>query len=162
MISAFVCLKNKTIQGWIVTLICVTIQAVAPCFLSGCSSPETIEEINRPFGVVRATVKDTIPGGTRKVSENGREFDSNYFAPKGPFDTDGSTGNFRESAHIVILGSGRPYGIELECIVEKREGSSYEVYGKDSVRAKELAQRIRTGLSNRREDRNMIDEFKPF
>ena len=142
--------------------IAMTIQALSVLFLVGCESKILIEDINRPFGVVRAAVKESLPGGTRLTSENGREFDSNYFAPKGPLDVDGSTGNFRETAHIAVLGAGRPYSISVESIIEKKAGRGYEVYGRDPSRATEIGKRIQTGLSNRRDDRNMIDDFKPF
>ena len=140
----------------------MAIQVAAFIFLAACESQIVIEDINRPFGVVRAAVKESLPGGTRITSENGREFDSNYFAPKGPLDVDGSTGNFRETAHIAILGSGRPYSISVEAIIEKKDGRNYEVYGRDPSRGTEISKRIQTGLSNRRDDRNMIDDFKPF
>ncbi len=144
----------------------MTIQALsmlsAVLLIAGCESAGSIEDINRPFGVVRAAVKESLPGGARLTSQNGREFESNYFAPKGPLDVDGSNGNFREYAHVVILGAGRPYAISIDAIVEKKEGRDYEVYGRDSGRAREITKRIQTGLSNRRDDRNMIDDFKPF
>ena len=131
-------------------------------FLVGCESQVVIDDINRPFGVVRAAVKESCPGGVRKTSENGREFDSKYFAPKGPLDVDASAEVFRETAHITILGAGRPYSVSIDSYVEKKSNRGYDGYGRDSSRAKEIAERIKTGLSNRRDDRNMIDDFKPF
>ena len=148
--------------GIVGRLILVCVSLVSLVSLSACESMVTVSDLDRAYGIVRAAVKESMPGGVRKISENGREFDSNYFAPKGPFDVDGSTGIYRETARVTILGAGRPYSIRIEAIVEKKEGRKYEDVGRDTVRAKELAQRIRTGLSNRRDDRNVIDDFKPF
>ena len=149
---------SRQLKAWVV----MATQLVLVLILCGCESLATIDDIDKPLQVARSTIKESLPGGPRKVSENGREYDSNYFAPKGPFDVDGSSGTFRETAHVVVLGAGRPYSITVEVFIEKRDGRSYEVIGRDSARTKELVRRIRTGLSNRREDRNMIDDFKPF
>ncbi len=145
-------------EAWIA----MTIQLMVVTLFFGCESQVIIEDVDRPFGVVRAAVKESLPGGIRKTSDNGREFDSNYFAPKGPLDVDGSAGNFRETAHIKILGAGRPYSITIDATIEKKTPRSYENYGRDPGRAKEIETRVRTGLSKRRDDRNMIDDFKPF
>ena len=132
--------------------------------LTSCETAVTINNVNRPYGILRAAVKESLPGGIRKVSENAREYDSYYFAPKGPLDVDAEKAKVRESAHVTILGSGRPYEISVEVSVERRSANSnvYERDGHDERRAKEIARQIQTGLSNRRDERNMIDDFKPF
>ncbi len=158
-------MERKRIGGWSRPphrWIGMTIQLLLPLILGACSSLSTIAEVDKSLQLIRTTIKESLPGGIRKTSENGREFDSNYFAPKGPFDVDGSSGNFRETAHVQLLGASRPYNITVEILIEKRDGRSYEVIGRDNVRTKELVRRIQTGLSNRRDDRNMIDDFKPF
>lgn len=144
------------------TWVSMTIQALSVAVLFGCGTRILIEDIDKPFGVVRATVKEILPGGIRKTSDNGREFDSNYFAPKGPLDVDAASANFRETAKLVILGAGRPYTVSIDTFIEKKSGKAYEAYGRDPGRAKEIARRFETSLSKRRDDRNMIDDFKPF
>ncbi len=138
------------------------IQLVSLGFLAGCETATTIDNVNRPYGVLRAAVKESLPGGIRKVSENAREYDSFYFSPKGPMDVDAEKARVRETAHVSILGSGRPYEIAVEVIVETRTSDGYEKTGHDERRAREIARQIQTGLSNRRDDRNMIDDIKPF
>ena len=128
----------------------------------GCQSVTSIDNVNRPYGVIRASVKESLPGGVRKISANAREYDSYYFAPKGPLDVDAERARVRESAHIMILGPGRPYEITVEVTIETRTSSGYEKTGHDYRRAAEIARLIQTGLSNRRDDRNMIDDIKPF
>ncbi len=158
MTRAWIGQWSRQLKAWIA----MATQLILVLILCSCQSLATIEDIDKPLQVARSTIKESLPGGARKVSENGREYDSNYFAPKGPFDVDGSAGTFRETAHVVVLGAGRPYAITVEVFIEKREGRNYEVIGRDGARTKELVRRITTGLSNRRENRNMIDDFKPF
>lgn len=145
-------------RAWIVTAIHLSL-ALLVC---GCESLTTIDDVNKSLQLVHTVIRDSMPGGVRKTSDNGREMDSNYFAPKGPFDVDGSTGNFRETAHVILLGASRPYSVSIEVFIEKRYGHTYEVIGRDAARTKELKNRISTGLYNRRDDRNVIDDFKPF
>lgn len=135
---------------------------LATLVITSCQSVYTVENINRPVQTIRAAVKEVLPGGLRRVSENGREHDSYYFPTKGSFDADGSTLSPRSYAHMVILGAGRPYGVSIEIFVEKKQGTTYQKVGLDLKRAQELGKKLKTALANRRDERNVIDEFKPF
>ena len=64
------------------------------------------------------------------------------------------------------MGDSRPYAVEVFVTREKRvlrgDDFTYAVVGHDSRLAKELAARIQEQLSKRREDRNIIDDFRVF
>jgi hypothetical protein len=147
---------------WLVMITQIMGLLAAAGLLVSCETGSTIEQVNRPYGVLRAAVKESLPGGIRKQSENAREYDSFYFSPKGSIDNDAEKARVRESAHVTILGAGRPYTIEVDVNIEIKGNGGYEKTGHDFRRALEIAKKIQTGLSNRRDDRNMIDDFKPF
>jgi ferredoxin-NADP reductase len=116
-----------------------------------------------PFTIVRATVISRMPFGVRNQSENGREFTSGYFSTLS-LDEEAAEKPTREYALVTILGSGRPYSISVKVTREQRLKNStrYREVGQDKHLAGELADRIKAALAERREDRNVIDDFRAF
>ena len=95
---------------------------------------------------------------------NGRTFTSGYFSLK-DFETDGTELQDRAFARVVILGEGRPYKLEVTVFREHREkGSSHYAREKlpDKKLSKMLVEKLKTALADRREDRNIIDDFRTF
>ena len=131
-------------------------------FATGCASAEKTREFDRPWGVVRATVQKNMPLGVRTTSRNGRTFESNYFVPKGNWDDDGTTAKVRAFARTTILGSSRPYQVEVSVFRQHKEGGEYSSPELDQDLSERLANKIEADIANRREDRNIIDDFKPF
>lgn len=100
-------------------------------------------------------------GSVKEQSLNGRELTSYYFNPK-DFDEDATDRAERAYAKVTILGSGRPYTIEVRVFREKRIKGQYTLIGEDRKLSNELLERIREALADRRDDRNIIDDFRAF
>jgi hypothetical protein len=67
---------------------------------------------------------------------------------------------------MIILGDRRPYNIEISVIKEEREveGEDFSYYetGHDERLAKQLETALHTRLTKRREELNIIDDFRAF
>jgi hypothetical protein len=143
-------------------------------FLSGCSTlrghhPEAllIEEVDWPISEIRQVAGALLPAGQRAVSPNGREMQSRHFLPdrQGGYRPAGDALE-RYFAHIMILGDRRPYKVEILVTHEKRvlrgNNFTYVITGYDKRLARELERKIRAELTKRREDRNIIDDFRVY
>lgn len=136
--------------------------------LTGCAHFSTkveVKDINLSLARIRGTILAKLPRGLASTSPNGRTFTSNYFGVPGRFDEDATDKNERSFAVMVILGDRRPYNVSVSVIREKRNPKSPNEYikdGEDQQMAKELARRVKADLANRREDRNIIDDFRTF
>lgn len=146
-------LFNWTFVAWILTL------------GAGCaSSSVSIKEVALPLAAVRKIVMEFIPGGTSSESLNGREIVGEYFEPTN-LDRPADDQKDRAKATIIILGSRRPYQLQISVVVERRRKGSktkYEVVGEDRALAKKVRDRIKVVLANRPADLNVIDDFRAF
>jgi hypothetical protein len=131
--------------------------------LASCAAKPAITDLMLPINSVRATVAAQMPFGVRKESTNGREFTSGYFTTTS-LDEDGTERSAREFAQVTILGPGRPYSIDVKVTREQKikNTNRYRTVGLDKKLADELAKRIKEALAQRREDRNVIDDFRAF
>lgn len=135
---------------------------IASMLLTGCMTPPKIQGVMLPFMAVKKTVINQMPmGSVKHESLNGRELTSYYFNPK-DFDEDATDRAERAYAKVTILGAGRPYGIDVKVMREKRTRGKYTLVGEDRKLTKELIDRIREALADRRDDRNIIDDFRAF
>lgn len=133
--------------------------------LVGCATQGmTIESTRASFQNIRKIVVAQLPGGAKRISPNGREFTSGYFVPDvTKTSIDATKDGERAYAFVKILGASRPYSINVQVFVEVRESSGrYVQDGLDQKLTQEIAQRIRDSLANRREDQNIIDDFRAF
>ena len=140
------------------------LSSVAALALIGCASGVTLRNVRGSYQSVRQAVVSKLPGGIHHISENGREFDSGYFPPDvTKFQLDATKDKERAIAHLQILGDRRPYTVTVRVDVEIRQSNGrYERDGLDDKLTNELASRIRDDLVHRREDRNIIDDFRTF
>ena len=132
---------------------------------SGCATKGVnIERVKGSYQFVRQTVVANLPGGIRNVSQNGREFDSGFFPPDvKKFQLDATKDRERSFAHLTILGSSRPYTINVRVYVEERaRDGSYGNRELDDRLTDELVLRLRDDLAHRRDDHNIIDDFRAF
>lgn len=105
----------------------------------------------------------TVIGEPRITSENGRELFSKFYDRKGVMDDKSKTNRERLFTHITILGDRRPYDIQIEVVVEIRDKEgAYQVVEKDDARAEKIAKDIQKALVQSRDNRNVIDDFKPY
>jgi hypothetical protein len=105
----------------------------------------------------------SVIGQPRATSENGREMLSKYYDRKGNSEDQIKTARERLSTHVTILGDRRPYDIQIEVVVEIRDREGvYQVVEKDDVRADKIAQDVQKALVQSRDNRNIIDDFRPY
>ena len=143
------------------------------CSLVGCAvlqgKPKSfvIKDIEASLGDIRSAVVASFPIGSRSVSSNGREMVSKHFLISG----NGSVrpaGDALERyfAQITILGDRRPYNVEIVVAHEKRvlrgENFTYVIDYYDTVLARDISRKLEEELAKRREDRNIIDDFRVF
>lgn len=125
-----------------------------------------IENLELPLLSLQHMVSGIVPIGTARTSSNGREFTSkNFILDQGSYKPAGEAIT-RYWAKITVKGSQRPYAIEVFVAREQRvlkgDDFTYEVVGHDRRLAKEIADKIKDTLAKRREDRNIIDDFRVF
>ncbi len=131
----------------------------------GCAPKPVISEANYSLEAIsRATYKALIK--IRKVSQNRREFVSDYLTADGKLWDPLSNAIQRITAKVIVLGESRPYSIEIQTIVEERSSNEpgysarFKRVGKSKALVEQLAFRIQDEL-RRNKDQN-LDDFKPF
>lgn len=139
---------------------------------AGCASLTTpkyalvIKEVDWPLQDLSSLVAFELPTGLRTTSENGREFYSKHFVLDGPKYKPAGDATERYTATVTVLGDMRPYTLEIFVTKEKRvlkqTGFDYVEVGHNMMLARELEYKLRTELAKRREDRNVIDDFRVF
>ena len=134
--------------------------AVFSSLLTGCQTVN-LPNVNDSFLTIRKVVVANLPQGIREESMNGRELTSGFFSPKN-WEEDASEKSTRAYAKVMILNSGRPYDLNVTVFTEKREKTSYQAEGLDEDLTQQLISRIKAGLADRRDDRNIIDDFRAF
>jgi len=125
-----------------------------------------IEELDWPISNLRATIGAQIPISVKGVSSNGREITSRFFVPTNNGFKDGEEANVRYYVVYTVLGDRLPYDVQINVQREKRvlRGTNF-VYvnaGPDARLAKSLAERLNHELTKRREDRNVVDDFRVY
>lgn len=139
--------------------------------LSGCITTQNkealrIENVDKRLQFIQEVVVSILPLGQRAISPNAREFLSKYFVPKKAEYAEADTAPRRWFAHIFVLGDRRPYNIEIlvkrERRVVERGTLSYAPEGLDLRIASDLKKKLQEELTKRREDTNIIDDFKVF
>ena len=138
-------------------------------FLTLCSCMSsgglTVGVVNRPLADLQHIAAKSLPLGLRKTSPNGREFFSNYFVSTDRKFKAADKAPERKYAQILVLGDSRPYTIQVYVQVERLDKSTlsgYSVVGTDVRIAKVVKKRIQSQLNKRREDLNIIDDFRVF
>ena len=111
---------------------------------------------------LKSVIRNNMPAGVRSESPNGRTLTSGYFLPKNLDLEADETSAERAYTTVTILGSSRPYSIEILAFRERRSGPQYKSLGEDRELARKVGERIRRALADRREDRNLLDDFRAF
>lgn len=135
----------------------------------GCSTFQrsvALREVDRKLVSLQENVRSVLPIGLRATSPNGREYLSKYFVPYRDDYKEADTAPRRWFAQIIVLGDRRPYDIEIyvkrERRVIKRGTLTYVPDGLDLRIASNLRTKLEEALTQRREDTNIIDDFRAF
>ena len=121
--------------------------------------------MDRPLADLQHLAAKSLPLGLRKTSPNGREFFSNYFITNGRKFKLADKGPERRYAQILVLGDRRPYTLDVVVQIEKVDANApggYSIVGTDVGIAKVVKKRLQSQLNKRREDLNIIDDFRVF
>jgi enoyl reductase-like protein len=141
---------------WFLTL--TSLLAFTGCQTSGVMLRETPLNVSETR---RAVV--SVIGQPRITSENGRELFSNYYDRKGHSDEKSKSLRERLHTHVTVLGDRRPYDIQIEVVVEIRDqDGAYQVVEQDDARAEKIALDVQKALVQSRDNRNIIDDFRPY
>ena len=135
---------------------------------SGCASittpryAATIKDLDKPLIDIQRLIARTLPIGLNYASPNGREMHSKHFImDKGVAKAVGEVAD-RYVATVTVLGDRRPYTLEIVVARENRKEGKYRIVGYDIGMARQLERRIQQELAKRREDLNVIDDFRVF
>lgn len=125
-----------------------------------------MRDIDASLSDIRAVVGAILPIGLRAVSPNGRELVSKHFVVSKDRYKAAADAIERYYAQVTVLGDRRPYDVEILVAHEQRvlRGNAfvYVIAGYDYDLARELEVKVRQELTKRREDRNIIDDFRVF
>jgi len=131
-------------------------------FLSGCQTAKpAMSNLMLSYNSLKTILGNHMPQGIREQSSNGRKLYSGYFNPKN-FDEDAAEAQERAYGVVTILGTSRPYNLDVDVIRERKSGGDYRSEGHDKALTQKLVQRLRAALADRHEDRNVIDDFRAF
>ncbi len=155
--------SQMSIRGW-------RILGSLLILLSGCASGRIVKSKDVPLNEIKQIVEDSLPGGKRHVSPNGREYFSAYFEPGKPqvLVPEGARPEKRAYFHILILGARRPYDVEIRVPVERRimqanaVGATYEQVEWDENLALIAAKIMHQSLEDRKVKHNLFEEFRAF
>lgn len=130
-------------------------------FLTSCANTASVKDIMLSYNATKTVVMANIPQGVRKESPNGRELTSNYFQVES-FAAEKANLEERAFALVKILGSSRPYSVDVRVFRERKKKGIWRADGSDSEMTEQLGERMKQALADRREDRNVIDDFRAF
>lgn len=140
--------------------------------LSSCSttSSTTVTKIDLPLPSIKKIVVESLPEGRFYISTNGREFLSNEFYPHGKHThlwyAPAAKNPRHYFAHMIILGSRRPYSIEVNVLEKSKKPALSETMVKTSRAnpqlSKLLSERLEINLNKGLKELNVIDDFRVF
>lgn len=100
-------------------------------------------------------------GQPKKAQDEGREIITDFHDRN--FEEVKEGAKERYYSRISILGDRRPYDVQVEVFIEKKVAAKkYELIGEDIKLADKLSKKIKAMLNQSRENKNMIDDFRPY
>ncbi len=124
-----------------------------------------VADLDRSLVDLQRIAARSMPLGLRSTSPNGREYFSNYFQTVDRKFKPADTEKERHYAQVLVLGDRRPYNIQILVHRERKSStavSGYEEIGLDLGLARAVRKRILSQLNKRREELNVIDDFRVF
>jgi hypothetical protein len=119
-------------------------------------------ELRRPLKDVRKAVYYALRGQVKRKSENNRTYYSDYHRPGKDLKLTAYKQNKRALLALTILGDRRPYVVSATSRIESLQGGEYKLTGYDKGLAKMYIQRVEDYLASRPEERDIIDDFRPY
>lgn len=120
------------------------------------------EDHMRPLKDIRKAVYFAYKGFVKKKSQNGRTFYSEYHKPGTNLSRSAHKQNERALLSVTILGDRRPYMIRVEYKIFKLSGGEFRADRYDKKLAQHYLSVIEEYLASRPEERDVIDDFRPY
>lgn len=123
--------------------------------------------VNKSVVEIRKGIIKALPVKINFASKDSREYKSVPFVRYGTKIKEATVELQRAYALIYIKGARRPYTIEVVVAVEEAQSPNsiqkdFKVIGYDERIAKIILARLKAYLNQRREDSNLVDDFKVF
>tara|TARA_B100001248_G_scaffold262665_1_gene260560 strand:- start:9132 stop:9596 length:465 start_codon:yes stop_codon:yes gene_type:complete len=139
--------------------------------ISACATGSKVEGLEYSILSIKKAVEKHLPGPLHSLSENGRVYKTKafrlplYYQTK-VYKTKGLLPE-RAYAKIAILGDRRPYTLAVEIEIEELMGMQngkprYQVCCRHREYEKNLAKEIKDYLVKRKDNQDLIDDFRPF
>lgn len=141
----------------------VTLGLVTGCAMGG----PMYGPVDKSIVEIRQAVVKAIPVKINYANKDSREYRSVPFVRYGKQIKEASTELQRAYALVYIRGNKRPYTVEVVVAVEEAENplaiqKGFKVVGYDERIAKIILARVKAHLNKRRDDSNLVDDFKIF
>lgn len=113
---------------------------------------------------IQKSILATLPWGLRYKSNDGREFQSEFYDAYNPQIRPQDGAERRFYARVQILGDRRPYDLVAEVIEEKfdKKRGKYRQKGVDRDATASYQAYLVRRLEGKTLERDLIDEFKTF
>ncbi len=130
-------------------------------FIGCASSAARVEEQNRSLSSIRKVIEAVI-GEPRSISSSQRVYLSEYYGKKTDKKFDPEKSKIRQYTRISINGDRRPYDLDVDVIIERKNGQNYEEIGIDEKESQDIANALKNKLHQGPGEGNVIDDFRIF
>ena len=119
-------------------------------------------ELARPLKDVKKAVYFAFKGNVKRKSQNGRTYYSEYHRPGKNLSFSSKGQKERAILMITVLGDRRPYVVKTIYKVFKLSGGRFTTDRYDKKLAQHYLGLIEEYLASRPEERDVIDDFRPY
>lgn len=121
-----------------------------------------VRNMDRSLLVIQNLISQSFPEGPAKVLRKGRLFVSKPFVIEDGMPVPAGRAPNRYYVRVFIRGVQRPYTLDIEGMEERLTKQGFRTVGRSAWIAKGMARVIHRKLTKRREQLNIIDDFRPF
>lgn len=116
----------------------------------------------RPLQDIRKAVYSSFKGNIKRKSQNGRTYFSEFHKPGTNLARSSLNQKERAQLIVTILGDRRPYQLSVSYEIFKLSGGEYKTDRYDKKLARYYLNSIEEYLASRPEERDVIDDFRPY
>lgn len=150
-------------QGLNRSLVALTMLILSGCAMGG----PMFGPVNKSIVEIREAITKAVPVKMKYANKDSREYRSVPFVRYGKKIKEATSELQRAYVLIYIRGNKRPYTLEVVVPVEEAESplaiqKDFRIIGYDERIAKIILARLKAQLNKRREDSNLVDDFKIF
>lgn len=120
------------------------------------------EELQRSLRDVRTAIVYALDDKIAKRSLNNRTYYSKFHRPGESLSVTAYKQRERAQVVISILGDRRPYIVRVVYRIDRLRGSKFKVDRYDNGLASEYLEKVEQYLASRPEERDIIDDFRPY